>query len=49
MGSWWRSEDMTFVSLILSEEVVLIVVEIIITNINNTDTINRLLLAVLEN
>lgn len=20
MGSWWRSEDMTFVSLILSEE-----------------------------
>ena len=49
MGSWWRSEDMTFVSLILSEEVVFKVVEIIITNINNTDTINRLLLAVLEN
>jgi hypothetical protein len=51
MGSWWRSEDMTFVSLILSEEVDNInnITSNTITNTNNTIHIIRLLLVVLEN
>ena len=51
MGSWWRSEDMTFVSLILSEEVDIInIININITSTNTTIThITRLLLVVFEN
>ena len=41
MGSWWRSEDMTFVSLIISEEVNTIN-NITITTITNTNTIHTI-------